>query len=110
MPRRFAKIVLSLDLTIGISWSIKETASSGGGSTFEGKDSGLQKSSSSYAAFPKQASSYSLSSFFKGRTSPYGKLGRQVPFGAQKVFLLSEVHDFCAVRSLDSSICKSNSG
>ncbi|KAJ6661315.1 hypothetical protein lerEdw1_015453 [Lerista edwardsae] len=50
-----------------ISWSIKETASSGGGSTFEGKDSVLQKSSSSYAAFPKQASSYSLSSFFKGR-------------------------------------------
>ncbi|XP_066483887.1 spermatogenesis-defective protein 39 homolog isoform X2 [Tiliqua scincoides] len=48
-----------------ISWSIKETASCS--STSEGKDSGLQKSSSSYAVFPKQASSYSLSSFFKGR-------------------------------------------
>ncbi|XP_053118181.1 spermatogenesis-defective protein 39 homolog isoform X2 [Hemicordylus capensis] len=51
-----------------ISWSIKETASSSSSSsTPEGKDSSLQKGSSSYAGFPKQASSYSLSSFFKGR-------------------------------------------
>lgn len=48
-----------------ISWSIKETASAS--STPEGNDLGLQKSSSSTASFPKQASSYSLSSFFKGR-------------------------------------------
>ncbi|XP_054017967.1 spermatogenesis-defective protein 39 homolog [Dryobates pubescens] len=49
-----------------ISWSIKETASSST-SSLEGHDSSLQKGSSSYAAFPKQASSYSLSSLFKGR-------------------------------------------
>ncbi|XP_074680926.1 spermatogenesis-defective protein 39 homolog isoform X2 [Strix aluco] len=49
-----------------ISWSIKETASSST-SSLEGRDSGLQKGSSSYAAFPKQVSSYSLSSLFKGR-------------------------------------------
>ncbi|KAM6336151.1 spermatogenesis-defective protein 39 homolog isoform 2-T2 [Podargus strigoides] len=49
-----------------ISWSIKETASSSTGS-LEGRDSSLQKGSSSYAAFPKQVSSYSLSSLFKGR-------------------------------------------
>ncbi|XP_015273843.1 PREDICTED: spermatogenesis-defective protein 39 homolog [Gekko japonicus] len=48
-----------------ISWSIKETASAN--STPEGSDLGPQKSSSSAASFPKQASSYSLSSFFKGR-------------------------------------------
>uniref|UniRef100_A0A8C8AXS3 Spermatogenesis-defective protein 39 homolog n=1 Tax=Otus sunia TaxID=257818 RepID=A0A8C8AXS3_9STRI len=48
-----------------ISWSIKETASSST-SSLEGRDSGLQKGSSSYAAFPKQVSSYSLSSLFKG--------------------------------------------
>uniref|UniRef100_A0A8D2LN76 Spermatogenesis-defective protein 39 homolog n=1 Tax=Varanus komodoensis TaxID=61221 RepID=A0A8D2LN76_VARKO len=48
-----------------ISWSIKETASISS-SSFEGRDLGQPKSTSSYAAFPKQASSYSLSSFFKG--------------------------------------------
>ncbi|NXN34420.1 SPE39 protein, partial [Nycticryphes semicollaris] len=48
-----------------ISWSIKET-SSGSTSSLEGRDSSLQKGSSSYAAFPKQVSSYSLSSLFKG--------------------------------------------
>ncbi|XP_053234356.1 spermatogenesis-defective protein 39 homolog isoform X3 [Podarcis raffonei] len=49
-----------------ISWSIKETASSSN-NTAEGRDLGGQRGSSSYGAFPKQASSYSLSSFFKGR-------------------------------------------
>ncbi|NWR54193.1 SPE39 protein, partial [Bucorvus abyssinicus] len=48
-----------------ISWSIKETASSST-SSLEGRESSLQKGSSSYAAFPKQVSSYSLSSLFKG--------------------------------------------
>ncbi|NWX45887.1 SPE39 protein, partial [Steatornis caripensis] len=48
-----------------ISWSIKETASSST-SSLEGRDSSLQKGSSSYAALPKQVSSYSLSSLFKG--------------------------------------------
>ncbi|NWI36121.1 SPE39 protein, partial [Picathartes gymnocephalus] len=48
-----------------ISWSIKETAS-GSTSSLDGRDSSLQKGSSSYAALPKQASSYSLSSLFKG--------------------------------------------
>ncbi|NXN06533.1 SPE39 protein, partial [Indicator maculatus] len=52
-----------------ISWSIKETASSST-SSLEGQDSSLQKGPSSYAAFPKQASSYSLSSLFKGEVSP----------------------------------------
>ncbi|KAJ7395750.1 Spermatogenesis-defective protein 39 like protein [Pitangus sulphuratus] len=50
-----------------ISWSIKETAS-GSTSSLEGRDSSLQKGSSSYAALPKQASSYSLSSLFKALT------------------------------------------
>ncbi|XP_034624308.1 spermatogenesis-defective protein 39 homolog isoform X1 [Trachemys scripta elegans] len=49
-----------------ISWSIKETASSSS-NTPEGRDSGLQKGSSSHPALPKPASSYSISSFFKGR-------------------------------------------
>ncbi|NWU66496.1 SPE39 protein, partial [Pterocles burchelli] len=48
-----------------ISWSIKETSSSST-SSLEGRDSSLQKGSSSYASFPKQVSSYSLSSLFKG--------------------------------------------
>lgn len=56
-------------LHTGISWSIRETASSSS-SSLEGQDSSLQKGSSSYAAFPKQASSYSLSSLFKGEVSP----------------------------------------
>ncbi|NXF09112.1 SPE39 protein, partial [Smithornis capensis] len=58
-----------------ISWSIKETASGSTGS-LEGRDSSLQKGSSSYAAFPKQASSYSLSSLFKGEDHhiPYGQM------------------------------------
>uniref|UniRef100_A0A8V0XGE4 Spermatogenesis-defective protein 39 homolog n=1 Tax=Gallus gallus TaxID=9031 RepID=A0A8V0XGE4_CHICK len=47
-----------------ISWSIKETASSSS-SSLEGRDTSLQKGSSSYAALPKQVSSYSLSSLFK---------------------------------------------
>ncbi|KAM6463465.1 spermatogenesis-defective protein 39 homolog isoform 3-T5 [Liasis olivaceus] len=50
-----------------ISWSIKETASSSSSSSAsEGRDLSQQKGSS-YAAIPKQSSSYSLSSFFKGR-------------------------------------------
>ncbi|NXC88156.1 SPE39 protein, partial [Cercotrichas coryphoeus] len=48
-----------------ISWSIKETAS-GSTSSLDGRDSSLQKGTSSYAALPKQPSSYSLSSLFKG--------------------------------------------
>ncbi|NXL97434.1 SPE39 protein, partial [Tyrannus savana] len=58
-----------------ISWSIKETAS-GSTSSLEGRDSSLQKGSSSYAALPKQASSYSLSSLFKGEDHhiPYGQM------------------------------------
>ncbi|NWZ29506.1 SPE39 protein, partial [Asarcornis scutulata] len=48
-----------------ISWSIKETASSSS-TSLEGRDSSLQKGSSSNAALPKQVSSYSLSSLFKG--------------------------------------------
>ncbi|NWS69118.1 SPE39 protein, partial [Crotophaga sulcirostris] len=58
-----------------ISWSIKETASSSN-SSLDGRDSSLQKGSSSYAAFPKQVSSYSLSSLFKGEVSctQYGQL------------------------------------
>uniref|UniRef100_A0A8C9FHQ8 Spermatogenesis-defective protein 39 homolog n=1 Tax=Pavo cristatus TaxID=9049 RepID=A0A8C9FHQ8_PAVCR len=50
-----------------ISWSIKETASSSSSSSLEGRDTSLQKGSSSYAALPKQVSSYSLSNLFKGR-------------------------------------------
>ncbi|NWI50032.1 SPE39 protein, partial [Calyptomena viridis] len=58
-----------------ISWSIKETASGTTGSP-EGRDSSLQKGSSSYTAFPKQVSSYSLSSLFKGEYHhiPYGQM------------------------------------
>ncbi|KAF1547682.1 hypothetical protein FQV19_0003408, partial [Eudyptula minor] len=58
-----------------ISWSIKETASSST-SLLEGRDSSLQKGSSSYAAFPKQVSSYSLSSLFKGEVphTQYGQM------------------------------------
>ncbi|NXF47793.1 SPE39 protein, partial [Oceanites oceanicus] len=58
-----------------ISWSIKETASSST-SSLEGRDSSLQKGSSSYAAFPKQVSSYSLSSLFKGEVPhiQYGQM------------------------------------
>uniref|UniRef100_A0A8B9ZG57 Spermatogenesis-defective protein 39 homolog n=1 Tax=Anas platyrhynchos TaxID=8839 RepID=A0A8B9ZG57_ANAPL len=48
-----------------ISWSIKETASSSS-TSLDGRDSSLQKGSSSNAALPKQVSSYSLSSLFKG--------------------------------------------
>lgn len=97
MLRKFAKIMLSLVLSIGISWSIRETASSSGNNSSEGKDLGLQKSSST--AFPKQASSYSLSSFFKGRTSPH-HLGREIGLGAQKPFLLSKAsNDFHAGQS-----------
>ncbi|NXV17067.1 SPE39 protein, partial [Cepphus grylle] len=57
-----------------ISWSIKETASSST-SSLEGRDSSLQKGSSSYAAFPKQVSSYSLSSLFKGEV-PHTQCGQ----------------------------------
>ncbi|NXT23525.1 SPE39 protein, partial [Syrrhaptes paradoxus] len=58
-----------------ISWSIKETSSSST-SSLEGRDSSLQKGSSSYAAFPKQVSSYSLSSLFKGEVphTQYGQM------------------------------------
>ncbi|NXY69342.1 SPE39 protein, partial [Glareola pratincola] len=57
-----------------ISWSIKETASSST-SSLEGRDSSLQKGSSSYAAFPKQVSSYSLSNLFKGEV-PHTQCGQ----------------------------------
>lgn len=60
-----------LYLCIGISWSIKETASSSS-SSLEGRDTSLQKGSSSYAALPKQVSSYSLSSLFKGEVPHVG--------------------------------------
>ena len=58
-------VLNNLCLCTGISWSIKETASSST-SSLEGRDSSLQKGSSSNAALPKQVSSYSLSSLFKG--------------------------------------------
>ncbi|KAJ7345039.1 hypothetical protein JRQ81_000989 [Phrynocephalus forsythii] len=58
------KITWSGEPVGSISWSIKETASSNSSNASEGKDLSLQKGSS---GFPKQASSYSLSSFFKGR-------------------------------------------
>ena len=69
-------VINDLCLHIGISWSIKETASSST-SSLEGRDSSLQKGSSSYAAFPKQVSSYSLSSLFKGEVPyiQYGQMG-----------------------------------
>lgn len=74
--RLFFSVVNDLCLHIGISWSIKETASSST-SSLEGQDSSLQKGSSSYAAFPKQVSSYSLSSLFKGEVPriQYGQMG-----------------------------------
>ncbi|XP_044518046.1 spermatogenesis-defective protein 39 homolog [Gracilinanus agilis] len=51
-----------------ISWSIKETASSGG-PTLEGREQLKARNSlSSYPPLPKPTSSYSLSSFFKGRS------------------------------------------
>ncbi|XP_031808300.1 spermatogenesis-defective protein 39 homolog isoform X1 [Sarcophilus harrisii] len=51
-----------------ISWSIKETASSGG-PALEGREQLKTRNSlSSYPPLPKPASTYSLSSFFKGRS------------------------------------------
>uniref|UniRef100_A0A8C5P1E4 Spermatogenesis-defective protein 39 homolog n=1 Tax=Jaculus jaculus TaxID=51337 RepID=A0A8C5P1E4_JACJA len=52
-----------------ISWSIKETAGSSG-STHEGREQLKSRNSFSYAQLPKPTSTYSLSSFFKGRTRP----------------------------------------
>uniref|UniRef100_A0A8C5UZQ3 Spermatogenesis-defective protein 39 homolog n=1 Tax=Microcebus murinus TaxID=30608 RepID=A0A8C5UZQ3_MICMU len=54
-----------------ISWSIKETASNSG-STHEGREQLKSRNSfsSSYAQLPKPTSTYSLSSFFRGRTRP----------------------------------------
>ncbi|XP_029453521.1 spermatogenesis-defective protein 39 homolog [Rhinatrema bivittatum] len=56
-----------------ISWSIKETSSNSRAAA-EGRDQGQQKirSSSSAYALPKQGSSYSLSSLFKGLNKPGG--------------------------------------
>ncbi|KAL2789673.1 spermatogenesis-defective protein 39-like protein isoform 10 [Daubentonia madagascariensis] len=53
-----------------ISWSIKETAGNSG-STHEGREQLKSRNSfSSYAQLPKPTSTYSLSSFFRGRTRP----------------------------------------
>ncbi|XP_007121484.1 spermatogenesis-defective protein 39 homolog isoform X1 [Physeter macrocephalus] len=52
-----------------ISWSIKETASNSG-SNHEREQLKNRNSFSSYAQLPKPASTYSLSSFFRGRTRP----------------------------------------
>ncbi|EHB04786.1 hypothetical protein GW7_03497 [Heterocephalus glaber] len=53
-----------------ISWSIKETAGHSG-STHEGREQLKNRNSfSSYAQLPKPTSTYSLSSFFRGRTRP----------------------------------------
>ncbi|NXK87990.1 SPE39 protein, partial [Formicarius rufipectus] len=65
-----------------ISWSIKETAS-GSTSSLEGRDSSLQKGSSSCAAFPKPVSSYSLSSLFKGED--HHILYRQISFPSESL-------------------------
>nr|XP_034344175.1 spermatogenesis-defective protein 39 homolog isoform X2 [Arvicanthis niloticus] len=51
-----------------ISWSIKETAGSSG-STPEGREQ-LKGRNSFYTQLPKPPSTYSLSSFFRGRTRP----------------------------------------
>lgn len=50
-----------------ISWSIKETAGNSGSNSEQLKS---RNSFSSYAQLPKPASTYSLSSFFRGRTRP----------------------------------------
>ncbi|KAF3830973.1 hypothetical protein GH733_002211, partial [Mirounga leonina] len=53
-----------------ISWSIKETAGNSGSSQ-EGREQLKSRNSfSTYAQLPKPASTYSLSSFFRGRTRP----------------------------------------
>uniref|UniRef100_A0A2K6F417 Spermatogenesis-defective protein 39 homolog n=1 Tax=Propithecus coquereli TaxID=379532 RepID=A0A2K6F417_PROCO len=53
-----------------ISWSIKETAGNSG-STHEGREQLKSRNSfSSYAQLPKPTSTYSLISFFRGRTRP----------------------------------------
>uniref|UniRef100_A0A8C6RQ09 Spermatogenesis-defective protein 39 homolog n=1 Tax=Nannospalax galili TaxID=1026970 RepID=A0A8C6RQ09_NANGA len=52
-----------------ISWSIKETAGTSG-STSEGREHLKNRNSFSYTQLPKPTSTYSLSSFFKGRTRP----------------------------------------
>uniref|UniRef100_A0A2K5HR86 Spermatogenesis-defective protein 39 homolog n=1 Tax=Colobus angolensis palliatus TaxID=336983 RepID=A0A2K5HR86_COLAP len=53
-----------------ISWSIKETAGNSG-SSHEGREQLKSRNSfSSYAQLPKPTSTYSLSSFFRGRTRP----------------------------------------
>lgn len=51
-----------------ISWSIKETAGSSG-STSEGREQ-MKGRNSFYTQLPKPPSTYSLSSFFRGRTRP----------------------------------------
>lgn len=50
-----------------ISWSIKETAGNSG-SNLDARDQLKTRNSFSYAQLPKPASTYSLSSFFKGRS------------------------------------------
>ncbi|KAK1339397.1 hypothetical protein QTO34_020080 [Cnephaeus nilssonii] len=50
-----------------ISWSIKETAGNSG-SNHEGREQLKSRNSFSYAQLPKPTSTYSLSSFFRGRT------------------------------------------
>ncbi|KAM5274774.1 spermatogenesis-defective protein 39 homolog isoform 7-T7 [Ctenodactylus gundi] len=52
-----------------ISWSIKETAGHSG-SSHEGREQLKSRNSFSYTQLPKPTSTYSLSSFFKGRTRP----------------------------------------
>uniref|UniRef100_A0A8C6A012 Spermatogenesis-defective protein 39 homolog n=1 Tax=Marmota marmota marmota TaxID=9994 RepID=A0A8C6A012_MARMA len=52
-----------------ISWSIKETAGNSG-SSHEGREQLKNRNSFSYAQLPKPTSTYSLSSFFRGRTRP----------------------------------------
>nr|XP_020758313.1 spermatogenesis-defective protein 39 homolog [Odocoileus virginianus texanus] len=52
-----------------ISWSIKETAGNSG-SSHEREQLKNRNSFSTYAQLPKPASTYSLSSFFRGRTRP----------------------------------------
>ncbi|XP_032261578.1 spermatogenesis-defective protein 39 homolog isoform X5 [Phoca vitulina] len=53
-----------------ISWSIKETAGNSGSSQ-EGREQLKSRNSfSTYAQLPKPSSTYSLSSFFRGRTRP----------------------------------------
>ncbi|NWS42985.1 SPE39 protein, partial [Probosciger aterrimus] len=60
------RVSWSGEFFLSISWSIKDFFSSSA-SSLEGRDSSLFFCFSSYAAFPKQVSSFFLSSLFKGR-------------------------------------------